>query len=268
LEVVVIGGGIINRAQNLGVVLQYDGEVVEGAAVPIVDPYFANVSLLLHMDGSNGSTTFTDSSSNAFAITANGNAQISTAQSKFGGGAGLFDGNGDYLSFSALNIGALQDVTLECWIYLNSVSDVGIFGTSFSGNWQLLSVISGKLSAYWNGLEPAELTGSITTQTWYHVAITRESGTLRIFVNGVLRDSKSGSTNNTTVTEIGRNAYRGPLDGYIDDARITIGVARYTANFTPPTAPFPDAPPSDYWNSWVAQNYGWESLLFIDWWGS
>jgi hypothetical protein len=205
------------------------------------DPNFANVSLLLHMDGSNGGTTFTDSSSNTLTVTANGNAQISTAQSKFGGGAGLFDGNGDYLSFSALNIGALQDVTLECWIYLNSVSDVGIFGTSFSGNWQLLSVISGKLSAYWNGLEPEELTGSITTQTWYHVAITRASGTLRIFVNGVLRDSKSGSTNNTTVTEIGRNTYRGPLDGYIDDARITIGVARYTANFTPPTAPFPDA---------------------------
>jgi hypothetical protein len=205
------------------------------------DDDFASVSLLLHMDGSNGSTTFTDSSSNAFAVTANGNAQISTAQSKFGGASGLFDGTGDFLSFSEIAIGSSQDVTLECWIYLNSVSDVGIFGTSFSGNWQLLSVMSGKLSAYWNGPEPQEPTASITTSTWYHVAITRASGTLRLFVDGVLRDSKSGSTSNTSASQVGVNIYRGALNGYVDDARITIGVARYTANFTPPTAAFPDA---------------------------
>lgn len=206
------------------------------------DPDFANVSLLLHMDGSNGSTTFTDSSLNSLTVTANGNAQISTAQSKFGGAAGLFDGNGDFLSFSAQNIGALTDVTLECWIYLNSTSDTGIFGTTFSGNWQLLAVLNSRLYAYWNGPEVEEPTASIATQTWYHVAITRASGTLRLFVDGVLRaTSGSTSTNNTTVNQLGRVVFRGDLNGYVDDARITIGVARYTASFTPPTAPFPDS---------------------------
>jgi hypothetical protein len=205
------------------------------------DPDFASVSLLLHMDGSNGSTTFTDSSSSALSITANGNAQISTAQSKFGGASGLFDGSGDYLSFSALSIGSSTDATLECWVYLNSVADAGIFGTTFSGNWQLLAVLSGKLYAYWNGVEVEEATASITTNTWHHVAITRASGTLRLFVNGTLRASASSSTSNTTVSRIANTTYRGDLNGYVDDARVTIGVARYTASFTAPTAAFPNS---------------------------
>lgn len=208
--------------------------------VQVTDPNFASVSLLLHMNGSNGSTTFTDNSSSALAITANGNAQISTAQSKFGGASGLFDGSGDYLSFSAISIGASTDVTLECWIYLNSVSDVGIFGTTFSGNWQLLAVMAGKLYAYWNGVEVEEPTASITTSTWHHVAITRASGTVRLFVNGTLRATASSSTTNFSVSRIANTTYRGDLNGYVDDARITVGVARYTASFTAPTAAFPD----------------------------
>ena len=63
------------------------------------EPYFHNNSLLLHGDGTNGSTTFKDDSINNHTITAYGNAQISTAQSKFGGSSIYFDGNGDYLIY-------------------------------------------------------------------------------------------------------------------------------------------------------------------------
>lgn len=62
------------------------------------DPDFASVALLLHMDGANGSASFTDSSGNAHAVTANGGAQISTAQSKFGGSSADFDAVDSYLS--------------------------------------------------------------------------------------------------------------------------------------------------------------------------
>jgi hypothetical protein len=63
-----------------------------------VDPVFNNVSLLLHGNGTNGSTTITDNSPTPKTVTAVGNAQISTAQSKFGGASIAFDGTGDYLT--------------------------------------------------------------------------------------------------------------------------------------------------------------------------
>ena len=65
------------------------------AAAGPPDPDFANVSLLLHGDGTNGSTTIVDSSSSSKTVTAVGDAQISTAQSKFGGSSIYFDGTGD-----------------------------------------------------------------------------------------------------------------------------------------------------------------------------
>jgi hypothetical protein len=88
------------------------------------DPYFSNVSLLLHGDGTNGSTTIVDSSASPKTLTAFGNAQISTAQSKFGGSSIAFDGTGDYLSISSSNDLTLgtSDFTLETWARLATVS--------------------------------------------------------------------------------------------------------------------------------------------------
>jgi hypothetical protein len=87
-----------------------------------VDEEFGNVSLLLHGDGTNGSTTIVDSSSSPKAVTAVGDAQISTAQSKFGGSSIAFDGTGDYLSISsntALDLGSTW--TIEFFVYLNTL---------------------------------------------------------------------------------------------------------------------------------------------------
>ena len=201
------------------------------------DPDFANVSLLLHMDGTNGSTTFTDSSSSALTVTANGNAQISTAQSKFGGAAGLFDGTGDFLSFPGISIGTSTDCTLECWFY--RTGGEALFGDSSGGNYQLLAVFAGKLYAYWNGNEVEG--GTVTNSTWHHAAVTRSSGTMRLFLNGTLLATAAGNTQTFSIAKVAQATNRSDFNGYIDDARVTVGVARYTASFTPPTAPFPDA---------------------------
>jgi len=82
------------------------------------DTYYSNVSLLLHCDGSNGSTTFTDNSPSPKTVTANGNASVSTAQSKFGGASAVFDGTGDYLSLDGSSGFAFGtgDFTIEFWL--------------------------------------------------------------------------------------------------------------------------------------------------------
>ncbi len=84
----------------------------------------ANTVLLLHADGSNGSTVFVDSGSNGKTVTAYGNAQISTAQSKFGGASAYFDGNGDYLSVPSSDDWSFgtEAFTMEAWIRLDDTS--------------------------------------------------------------------------------------------------------------------------------------------------
>jgi hypothetical protein len=233
-----------------------DVAFLAAAAAPAVptDPNFANVSLLLHGDGANGSTTIIDSSPSPKTVTAFGDAQISTAQSKFGGASILLDGSGDYLSTphtSAYDISS-GDFTLECWIRPVSVSVSQTFistrpqgnnGFIFrQNNTSLLFAFIGASAA--NTTSPETLLAN----TWHHVAATRFGNDFRVFVDGqagtVKTTSANGIPSTSTTLHIGVevvNLLNNPFNGYIDDLRITKGVARYTANFTPPTAPFPDA---------------------------
>jgi len=235
------------------------------------DPDFDSVSLLLHGDGNNGSTTFIDSSNNSHTVTANGDAEISTTQSKFGGASMYFDGSGDYLSIpdsDQFEIGS-GDFTFEAWIYLTGYSaayqgqyyvaeiickDSGSTGRGFtfyvlgtSTSWTNLRV--GLFSSNTNLLVTSATT-SFNLNTWYHVAGVRNGTSLRLYKNGVDVGGGTNATtvqNTTTAVTVGSenpyfiatgNAYYFP--GYIDDLRITKGVARYTSNFTTPTAPLPD----------------------------
>ena len=226
------------------------------------DPYWTDVSLLLPMNGSNGSTTFTDASSNPLTVTANGNAQISTAQSKFGGASGLFDGNGDYLSLGSSLPTALQigggDFTVEAWVYLTATTTQSLIGNlddgSGQGSWWF------SLNSTFTGLHTVGFgaagqyfkfgTSTLTTNQWVHVAISRSGTSLFCFVDGVQLGSTQTCNNFTGQYNIptliglswhntlGYTQY--PFNGYIDDLRVT-KAARYTANFTPPTAAFPTA---------------------------
>jgi hypothetical protein len=202
------------------------------------DPHYNAVSLLLHMDGANNSTTFTDSSVNGLTVTANGDAKISTAQSRFSGASASFDGTGDYLSVGA-NTGFVfnGDFTIECWAYFLSVaSNKGIFASSG----ERFGLIRTASTLYWLG--SADINGSSVTlvaNRWYHVAASRSGTTLRLFVDGVLAGSGTSSQTPASNTwYIGSDQSNEHLDGYIDELRITKGIARYTSNFMPPTLPF------------------------------
>ena len=206
------------------------------------DPDFSNVSLLLHMDDSNGSTTFADSSSNAIAVTGYGNTQISTAQSKFGTSSAYLDGFGDYL-MTASSLAPLQmgtgDFTVEAFIRPEAVNGYrGIIGLGL-GDFNTLYILNGQLVWYSSGV----VAGTIAVNTWHHVAASRQGTSLRVFLDGTLVNTSINSTDLTLGRlRVGSNgANTGEFfQGWIDELRVTKGVARYTANFTPPTAPFPD----------------------------
>lgn len=215
------------------------------------DQHFENVVLLLHMDGINGGNTFADSSLSQKTVSSAGGAAISTAKSKWGGASLLLDGSGDYLSVQGHDdfVFGTGDFTVEMWVNTTTTSEkvlVDQFSNSSPHVWQF-SIKNGTLNWFSSGAYA--LVGSIPVNTgaWRHVAATRSAGTLRLFVDGTLDGAVAHGTNYTTKSVLGigaqvasRNAVY-DLPGNIDDLRITKGVCRYTANFTPPTTPFQDA---------------------------
>jgi hypothetical protein len=243
----------------MSLLISGDLKLAKGQPVPN-DPNFAFNSLLLHGNGTNGSTVITDSSGSPKTVTAGGNAQISTAQSKFGGASIAFDGAGDYLS-----AGILED-----WTFLHDGTaftvEAFVRGSTFSGNQGiastiansanrgiLLSVNSGKASfkifrgSSGNSALSIDADTVLSVDTWHHLAVVLTAeGVGAIYVNGTLDKSGTASLSFSLLKPsyplaIGANPNISLFfNGYIDDLRITKGVARYTANFTPPTAPFPD----------------------------
>jgi hypothetical protein len=217
------------------------------------DPYFANVSLLLHGDGADGSTTIVDSSPTPKTVTAVGNAQISTAQSVFGDASILFDGNGDYLRLNGENDFSFgtDDFTIEFWIRIVNALAFQVFidfrpaGTQ--GFYPAIYAESGKLNVWINNGPRITSTLNLSANAWTFVALTKSGSSVRLFQQG----NQTGSTFTTSAAYLvgaqrpvigieGVLLNGGSLNGHMDEIRITKGVARYTANFTPPTAPFPD----------------------------
>jgi hypothetical protein len=229
------------------------------------DAYYPQVAALLHFDGTNGSTVITDNSKNNVTFTVNGNSQISTAQSKFGGASILFDGTGDYLTTPNNSLFDLSssDFTIEFWFNTNTLTPSGGGSAGYANilgkqNW------NGSAGAGWGVWQfnqtivffwPTSALNSISTgnvitaiNTWYHIAVVR-SGTAtnntKIYINGVQQaQGTSSSTNSTSALTIGGTNPTSGWDntyyaaGYIDELRITNGYARYTGNFTPSTTAF------------------------------
>jgi hypothetical protein len=209
------------------------------------DPYFSSVGLLLHMDGANNSTTFTDSSANAHTVTVFADAKISTAQSKFGGASGVFDGTGDYLrppATSTLAFGT-GEFTVECWVYFTTLTGAQVMVSYGTTSVLLLKNASHKFVATANS---SSITGTTTAvvNTWYHVAMCRTGTTVRMFVNGTEEGTAlTGSTTNFTLNQpfiARRSDGTQSLFGYLDDVRIT-KASRYATNFTAPSSAFPDS---------------------------
>jgi hypothetical protein len=182
-----------------------------------------------------------------------GNAQISTTQSKWGNSSMYFDGTGDYLTSiwnPANNIGSSTSWTIEFWGYVGAS-----FGTycpmSFvqdgTNRWGIeIGASSTNVVFGTPGSTSFTHPSSLSTSTWFHFALVRDGSTVKLYINGTASSSTSSfnlqSLSSSAVLFVGRNNVSGfffDWNGYIDDLRITNGFARYTADFTPPTAAFP-----------------------------
>jgi hypothetical protein len=149
-------------------------------------------------------------------------------------------------SSSNFNFGS-GDFTIEAWIYVSAyVSSSAIISKGVNGPFLIFIGASNEISFYssTNGsgwaVSDLRIASAPATNTWHYIAVTRSGTTVRTFFNGVLANSTTltgAVVSNATDVSVGR--YSSSFNGYIQDLRVTKGVARYTAAFTPPTTAFP-----------------------------
>jgi|GEM_PF-670403 prepilin-type N-terminal cleavage/methylation domain-containing protein len=223
----------IESSQNIAI--NDTGESI-GSSPPPPPPPDPKISLLMNCNGS----TFIDSSMYNRAITiGQGNPTISSVQSKFGGSSCLLNSTSRLSFIDTSELELTGDFTVETWAYPLISSNQIIFGHS-SQNVQMFRLnegVVGRLSFFLNGTQVFSATSAgISPNNWYHLAITRSENTTRMFVNGVQVGANNNSWTGTfKVNMIGLNWFGSSYTGYIDDFRITKGVARYAFNFTPPS---------------------------------
>lgn len=207
------------------------------------------------MNGADGSNSFIDSSNPPVLVKANGNARISTTQSKFGGSSAFFDGTNSFLSISDKNVFDLksQDFTFEVWVYPTSFSGYSEYATIFSsygggrtGAYVLYS-IGGVLLFYIYPMGYVLSSGNaLPINTWTHVAITRSNNFFMLFINGIrvatykLDTTLTVDPNNDSIIGMYYPNATSFFAGYMDEFRLVKDRAAYVSNFTPPTVQFPD----------------------------
>ena len=212
----------------------------------VSDPNFASVSLLLHLDGSNGGTTFTDSSSNNVSITRGGNAQLSTTYVKYGTASVVWDGSGDFLRTpsDALFTFGTGNFTIEFWSYFDASFNTGAAAILMSiGAFRNITYTASTLRFRTDAGTNLITGGALNLSQWYHIALTKSGNDHRLFIDGTQTGSTYTSTTSYTADRITFGANNSGTFNYLgnmDDIRVTKGVARYTANFTAPTKAFPD----------------------------
>ncbi len=221
----------------------------------------ANTLLLIHADGTDASTTFTDDVGvrSPAGISAIGNAQISTAQSKFGGSSILLDGTDDYLVVGQnnnFNFGTTGNFTIEFWIYFTTWTaprEVAVWeGRTGAGNGAELIFLYTATTLGWyvyknSGTRTSTGVASggtnfMTANTWQHVALVRNGTNLQIYIDGTARGTPSTTDNlnysHASYILIGVDeAFNRDGNGYIDEYRVS-NIARYTGNFTPSGSAF------------------------------
>jgi hypothetical protein len=215
------------------------------------DPFGANVLSLLHFDGTNGSTTFTDQVPGRTWGIGGGSPTISTAQSQFGGSS-LNVPISSSVVLSAPGIEWLMsgDFSIECWMYCKDnggLANAFVINTSTSQGVAVGPTAGGtsvSIALSTNAVRSIGDGGGSIYNRWVHVYAGRQGTTTHIACNGVMA-STAGETANmtgtiTAVTAGSMAAVGGTPLHYIDELRVTKGVCRHTASFTPPTAPYPN----------------------------
>lgn len=214
------------------------------------DPYFANVTTLCHFNGSNGSTTITDQKANSWTV--RGTAAITTSSPVFGTGcldvSNASGRNYIYTTSAPGNLGT-GDFTVEFRIKTSEnayVVSLDKWNSSAPTGYQIY--IQGGALGIWTSSDLGNGGSGLNNGAWHAVAITRSGTTIRYFIDGTIVKTVTGNsydfTSNSILSvggqgQVGDGTYG--IHGYIDELRITVGVARYTANYTPETSAFPDA---------------------------
>jgi hypothetical protein len=246
---------------------------------PPTAPHTADefTSLLLHFDDANAATSTTDSSGGSDCslvtgvtnklVTYSGNAKVSTTQSKFGNASINFDGTNSYLTIpnqTDFQFGT-GDFTVDAWVrWTDNSKYLQLFSLIVDGNNQfqiyvdpltsdnspVLYVTVGGVSVAWYYVTSI----SFNLNQWYHLAWVRNGSTVKIFVNGVsqsLTTMTAVGSNNLSVTGAG-SWYTGSNNndlvsshyfaGYVEELRVSKGIARWTSDFTPPTNAYTNIP--------------------------
>ena len=191
-----------------------------------------------------------DKSQSVKALTLNGDTKSSTTQSKYLSSSMYFDGNGDWIRTSDQEGSAYgtADFTVESWVYMTSAPSnyyyIWAQGSSTGGTNNFgIYYQSNVLKVWHNGGAAITGTNALSLNTWHHVALSREGTNLKLFLDGTQEGSTATNSSNITSSSTGLTIARweeindsGYWTGYISDFRITKGLARYTANFTPPSA--------------------------------
>ena len=217
------------------------------SAASIASPGSSETVLMLPFEGSNNDTSTTDGSSTEHSITFNGDSKIVTAQKKYGSSSLYLDGS-DHLTLAdhADWTFGTGDFTWEFWVRFSTVTSSGYYilaanadsagfflfrwdgGGGGSGNWSYGYTSGGNNWA-----------DTLSVDTWYHVAVVRSSGDIKVYRDGVEKGSAWTHTTSLDANggiHIGKSHSTEYMTGYLDDFRLTKGVARYTSNFTPPTS--------------------------------
>lgn len=218
------------------------------------DPFFSSVQLLMHMEGADASTTFLDVKGKT--CTASGNAQIDTADKKYGTSSALFDGSGDVVTIGTNSDFAFPgDFTIEWWAKANSGSDRSVISKRSTGTvgWAIEMRSTGalwlraRIDSTYSDTRFATATGVFSFGVWTHIALTRNGTLYTFWVDGVSVGTQTFTTGAidaaSTPVRLGTSAAVGEnyYSGWLDEVRITNGVCRYTSTFTPPAAAFPDS---------------------------
>jgi len=258
-------------------IVDLEGEAILRCSIyggPPLDPYLANVVLMLHMNGTAGSTMFFDSSSFVNSpVVSLGDAVISV-DSRFGSGAFFGDGSGTGLTINVdtINVGGTalsatntSPYTIECWAKFNEIGRIQYLvamDTGALGRWfRLWQDGDDELKFRWEDSggvwdpvnELVTTDADITTGVWYHIAADKDStGKVRLYVDGVMKASATPANSvigtgidpvSVGINGLGLSATS--FKGLIDEVRITRMISRYgdvhgDSSFTPPTDPFPD----------------------------
>ena len=176
-------------------------------------------------------------------ITLNGTPRISTAQAQFGGSSMLLnptDGTTDYISIGSTSefVFGTQDFTIDFWIYRNRTATTEFLYDMRTGATQVAPMIyinsSDKISYYVNGADRIVGVTTATGSTWHHVAVSRQGTSTRLFVNGNLEGTYTDSNNYPEKPVIVGARYDGSFGfyGYVDELRVSKGIARFTSAFS------------------------------------